>query len=332
MKEYQMIYQIQLNLPIFNLWSGLFSNNKNQTWRHKETHHSENFELILPIKNDVSLTINEKEVLIKENECFLIPPYAKIKAAATIEHEVHFYWLHFIASYQTISLKEPMLQKGLQDLATLTMPTELNNFIFLPQRFQLKYPERIVVLLNQLLTNGKRQQYTQRGNDFSLTLLLIALCDDYLNQLAHTAKNHVKKTALIAEWIRVNLTSELHLSDIANHFGLNPNYLSRLFKKEQGIGIKEYMVNIKIDYAKTLLATTNLSVNEVADQAFFSDAKHFMRTFKQKNGLTPSDYRAENAQTNLNSSQMNLSAPLPQQLGNEALKKLIYQILKENHQ
>ena len=74
MKEYRMIYQIHLNLPIFNLWSGLFSNNKNQTWRHKETHHSENFELILPIKNDVSLTINEKEVLIKENECFLIPP------------------------------------------------------------------------------------------------------------------------------------------------------------------------------------------------------------------------------------------------------------------
>ncbi|MBM9833679.1 helix-turn-helix transcriptional regulator, partial [Enterococcus faecalis] len=100
----------------------------------------------------------------------------------------------------------------------------------------------------------------------------------------------------------------------------NQNYLNRLYKKEQGIGIKEYMVNIKIDYAKTLLATTNLSVNEVADQAFFSDAKHFMRTFKQKNGLTPSDYRAENAQTNLNSSQMNLSAPLPQQLGNEALK------------
>lgn len=327
-----MIFEIDLNKPIFFLWGGLFANNQDHLWRHKITEHSDNFEVIIAVKNNLTLNINGEDHLIKENDFFLVPPNATIKPALTIDHELSFYWFHFMASYKMITYEDEKLQTGIQDIASLKSPTSLNNSVLLPRNFSLTYPERITVLINQLLNNEKIYQYTQRSNDFYLTLLLIAICDDYLKYLSQNAKNKVKKTALIAEWIRVNISSELNLITIADHFGLNPNYLSRIFKKEQGLGLKEYILKIKLDYAKRLLTTTTLSINEISEQSFFYDSKHFMRLFKQKNGVTPSQYREENSHTNLNSSMMDPSSPLPKQLGNEALKQLLFEIMKDNHE
>ena len=100
-------------------------------------------------------------------------------------------------------------------------------------------------------------------------------------------------------------------------------------QKGTRFGGKEYILTIKLDYAKRLLTTTTLTISEISEQAFFADAKHFMRLFKQKNGLTPSQYREENSHTNLNSSLMDPSSPLPEQFGNDALKRLLHEIMNE---
>ncbi|MGM0175039.1 helix-turn-helix transcriptional regulator [Enterococcus sp. DIV0800] len=325
-----MIYEIDLKSPIFFLWGGLFTKNEGDPWKHKRTEHSVNFEAIMPIKNDLTLNINGENIVIKENHFYLAPPNATISSSTPTNDELSFYWFHFMASYQLISSENQTLIDGINDLSALKSQTSLNNTVILPTSFQLDQPEKIAVLINQLLNNEKIYQYTQRGNDFYLTLLLISISDDFLKRLARNSTNKVKKTALIAEWIRVNISNDLSLATIANHFGINPNYLSRIFKQEQGLGIKEYILTIKLNYAKRLLTTTNLSINEIAEQAFFYDAKHFMRVFKQKNSLTPSQYREENSQTTLNSSMMDPSAPLPKQFGNDALKKMLYELVKEN--
>ena len=233
-----MLYKIDLNKPIFFLWGGLFTNNDKQPWRHKQTEHSENFEAIIPITNDLKLTINGKEVLVKENEFFLVPPKAEIKPAATIDYALDVYWFHFLAAYTIIPDEDKQLEQGIQEIAALQPATVLNNFVVLPQRFSLNLPEKILVMMNQLLNNQKLYHYTQRSNDYFLTLLLIYICDDYLKYLSRNSQNKVKKTALIAEWIRTNISTELNLITIANQFELNPNYLSRVFKKEQGLGVK----------------------------------------------------------------------------------------------
>lgn len=325
-----MLYKIDLNKPFFFLWGGLFTNNEKQLWRHKQTDHSENFEAIIPITNDLKLIINGKEFLIKENEFFLVPPKAKIESAATIDYHLNFYWFHFLASYEVIADEDKQLKQGIQEVASLKPASILNNFVVLPNHFSLNQPEKILVMMNQLLNNQKIYQYSQRSNDYFLILLLISICDDYLKYLSRNSQNKVKRTALIAEWIRTNISTDINLITIATNFNLNPNYLSRVFKKEQGLGVKDYILKIKIDYAKRLLTTTNLTINEISEQSFFSDAKHFMRLFKQKNGLTPSQYRQENSHTNLNSSLMDLSSPLPEQFGNDALRQLLHEIMYVN--
>lgn len=325
-----MIYKFDLNQPIFFLWAGLFTNAEGMIFHHRETQHSENFQAFLAIKNDIILNINGEVQTIRENEFYLVPPNSIIKSAMEIDYELSFYWFHFIGVYEQLEETDSLIQSGITDVAELKNDSALNNFALLPEKYLLSRPESIIVQINQLLNNIKLYKYTQRGNDFFLILLLIAVSDDYLKSMAEKQRNRIKKTALVAEWIRVNISQEMSLSSIANHFGLNASYLSRVFKEEQGISVKSYILSIKLDFAKRMLTTTNLPINEVAEQSFFYDAKHFMRLFKQKNGITPTQYRNQNSHLKFNSGTMDPPDPIPSQFGNKALRKMLYTILEEN--
>ena len=97
--------------------------------------------------------------------------------------------------------------------------------------------------------------------------------------------------AIIANYIEHNIDKDILVSEIADHVGMNPEYLTRLFKKETGQSLKKFMEHKKMDMAKDLLTTTTLSVTEVADRVGYSGYSNFSRSFKQLCGCSPSEYR-----------------------------------------
>lgn len=83
----------------------------------------------------------------------------------------------------------------------------------------------------------------------------------------------------------------LCLNTIADSVSLSPNYLSALFKKNTGIGIAEYLQNIRMEKAKKQLTQTNDSIKQIAYSVGFNDPKHFSKTFKSAVGMKPNEYR-----------------------------------------
>ena len=81
------------------------------------------------------------------------------------------------------------------------------------------------------------------------------------------------------------------LQDIADTFGISPNYLSQLFKKYEEIGLSEYITNQKINRSKELLNDGSLKIYEIADQLGFESAFYFSKVFKKVTGVSPKDYR-----------------------------------------
>ena len=67
--------------------------------------------------------------------------------------------------------------------------------------------------------------------------------------------------------------------------------VDRLFKKEFGLSVSQYIKEKKIDYAKMLLRTTNLSVSEIAQRLGYINLSHFTASFKQITNMTPVNYR-----------------------------------------
>lgn len=97
------------------------------------------------------------------------------------------------------------------------------------------------------------------------------------------------------KYIKQHLDTELLVSEIADYAGMNPEYLSKLFKKTTGMTLKEYIVNDKMEAAKMLLATTDLPVTLISDHVGYANYSNFTRSFKQLIGLTPKEYRKEAA-------------------------------------
>ncbi|WP_306010725.1 PocR ligand-binding domain-containing protein [Paenibacillus sp. P46E] len=73
---------------------------------------------------------------------------------------------------------------------------------------------------------------------------------------------------------------------------ISPSYFSRLFVRESGENFSVYISRLKMNWAKQLLETTELSINQISDQLSFCDAGYFIKIFKKHEQLTPAAYRS----------------------------------------
>ena len=95
------------------------------------------------------------------------------------------------------------------------------------------------------------------------------------------------------EYIAEHLDERLLSEQIARFLFLNVDYLNRVFKKETGITLSEYISGQRIEKAKELLLTSTLSVSEIALEVGFQSFSYFSKIFKKKTGMEPSKYRKD---------------------------------------
>jgi len=112
---------------------------------------------------------------------------------------------------------------------------------------------------------------------------------DYANS---EQKNMTFKS--IFDYVNEHYLDNICIRDISRRFNVNANYVSYLFKKEGGVAFTEYITELRINYACTLLKTTWISVGEIAEKTGFNDYYYFTRVFKKAIGKTPTAFRNEN--------------------------------------
>ncbi|MGI6254595.1 MAG: response regulator transcription factor [Acutalibacter sp.] len=85
--------------------------------------------------------------------------------------------------------------------------------------------------------------------------------------------------------------SELSIKEIADFIHLSPEYLTRLFKKETGSTLKDYIIECRISTAKDLLANSSLSISMIASEVGYHNFSYFAYLFKKLEQVTPREYR-----------------------------------------
>ena len=81
------------------------------------------------------------------------------------------------------------------------------------------------------------------------------------------------------------------LAEVASYSGFNPNYFSQKFKETVGKTYIDYLVDLKVSYAKKLLMSSNMSITDICFSSGFTSISNFMRVFKNKYGMSPNAYR-----------------------------------------
>ena len=115
----------------------------------------------------------------------------------------------------------------------------------------------------------------------------------YVEEKQDTAEGNRAQIDRVLDFIRENLPRNIGRQEIAKAVYLNPEYLSRLFKKEMGIGLNEYLVQERMKIAESLLRNTSFSISIIASKVGYVNFSHFARAFKKEFGVSPTEYRKE---------------------------------------
>lgn len=161
---------------------------------------------------------------------------------------------------------------------------------------------------------GMQTEYAFRLSDFYITQLdniateqgVIELHDYAILDFAKKMKllkNNFSTSKPINEalnYIYTYINERITIEDIAKHLELSESYLSRLFKKEVGVSISDYIREQKVERAKNLLRHSDFSLIDIANHLSFSSQSHFIQVFKTQTGMTPKAFRDKYYQTHWN--------------------------------
>ena len=102
--------------------------------------------------------------------------------------------------------------------------------------------------------------------------------------------------SIVLKYINENYSQAVSLEKAAEVVGLNPVYLSYLFKKIKKVNFSEYLNEVRLKKAEELLADSTLKIGEISEGVGYKDARYFSSLFKKRTGMSPNEYRNKKGQ------------------------------------
>lgn len=107
-------------------------------------------------------------------------------------------------------------------------------------------------------------------------------------------ENKLQKNSLVYElqrYIKQNLNKRLTRDELSEYVHLNESYLSRLFHKETGMSLSDYILQERMKKAGELISETDEPIYEIANQLCYDNFSYFSKMFKKVYNITPQEYR-----------------------------------------
>ena len=205
------------------------------------------------------MKVGEAIYELRPGDVLRIDPDTPHGGTAQCEEPVSFYWIHFSAR------EEP-----------------------LPPLWS--HPEnatQVEFLCRGILHYANTEGYPPESVDLLLRVLLIELGVQARGSIAPD-----RLSAAVCEWIRANCDLPLRVSDVANQFHYNPDYLNSVFREKHPEGLKAYIDAARMAHIRRDLADGRLSLREIATKYGFAEYKYFLKFFKYHEGISPTVYRA----------------------------------------
>lgn len=188
---------------------------------------------------------------------------------------------------------------GLEMIEALKARSSPIKFIILSGYNDFQYAQKGIRLgiKNFILKPVNEQELEE-----SIQLITFEIENERLNrelllqsQLQNQKKATISEQGLIhniKNYIELHYMENISLNSIAEHFFINPSYLSQLFKKKTKDTFLNYLTDVRIEKSKKLLLETDLKVYEISDRVGYKDAKYFSKIFEKKTLIKPSDYKS----------------------------------------
>ena len=240
-----------------------------------ELHGHRHFLLTLITRGRGIQILNGEEISFCEGDLFLLSPVDFHKNVIAAGESYDFFGVRF-----TFESLDPRL---FAVFAYHALPIHLS----LPQDSY----QRACALFSELVGETGDALPSDISDVYKKTLVeqLMILILRRLDQSAPSAKSSFAVRML--GYIYSNFSEDIGVEDAAAFAGYTPNYFNTLFKAAFGSPFFEYLRSLRLEYAKNLILSGELSMTEVALESGFLSLSHFSRRFKEKYGISPVQLR-----------------------------------------
>lgn len=271
-------YLLDISKPIEFCCAGKSQSDDN-TWQHYERIIDE-YILFMVLNGSFHLMVDSVPYSMYPGDIFFMRAGAHhvgFKPGA-----VTFYWMHCYPRQVSFLTREQAVSHHQNN----TDPKK----VLLPKQFHIKQLENIIVMFNHLI-HYYRINPENPINDYLASAILIEISNQFDIQEHLNLSGKSRRFEEIVSYIQANYLEELSVSEVAWKFGYNKKYLSRLFRKYLNTTVKGYIIDTRLMVAERLLLSTNDTISAIAKNSGFANEYTFMRTFKKKYNITPTQYR-----------------------------------------
>lgn len=237
------------------------------------SHYHNGFEIYYLIKGNVKYFLDNKIFDLSAGDIILIPPNILHKTNITDDTSVERLLIDFTSNFFKKKDSDPLFScfssfivENPQNYVNILTSIE-NEFLSQDKH----YEDMIRSLLSIFLISQSRSTTTTNKTDASSPFI-----------------------ERIINYINENYAENISLHLLSDKFSISKNYLSKLFKKETGFGINEYLNIVRIKNAAHLIISTDFSMPKISTLCGFNDSNYFSTVFKKIYGISPIKYRKLN--------------------------------------
>ncbi len=219
-------------------------------------------------KNSITYTIGNQEYPAQKDDIIIYRPHETQKYNYTVKDEALVYWIHFDGT----EVENLMKKFYINDIRVMRLTDTT-----------ISIPKTIKKIMNEI---NASHHFSHEIISAELYGLLAKLAQfNYLNN------NNFSKIDEIIDEIKINFSDNTSNQDYAYKCGLSLPHFLRCFKQVTGTSPLNYKLNLRINHAKQLITSTELSINQISQVVGFNDPFHFSRYFKKLTGHSPKEYR-----------------------------------------
>ena len=180
------------------------------------------------------------------------------------------------------------------------------GYIMMGQKLMREDVEGVRERISEFPDESKRAKLLEALEKIKFTSLaeldsmcsLVEMCASYLHMKKLIKFSETPTWVLLKNYVRDHISDELDIKKMCREFKMSKSSLYLFSVEHFGVGITEYIKNVRMEMAQDMLSTTDEPVSLVAERLGYTDANYFTKVFKKCTGVTPTAWRKRGQKTN----------------------------------
>lgn len=242
---------------------------KNQVFQFFDT----SINILYVLNGTANFSYGDKNILLRQDD-FVIIPKAKQSHLVIREAKVFLCKFNYTISLDKLNKYHYVFEGDSVDNGSSKSST-------------------IISALQKIIQNYVFKDERPRSRVFQYYFEILALLEE---NCCHKEKSIASDTIYskieaLSAYIKTNCENEIKLSNLAKQLYVSEQYLSRMFRKINGVNLNEFVINCRMEKVTSELISTDKTITDIAFSAGFTNINSFNRIFKNKYNVTPKEFR-----------------------------------------